>query len=393
MRFLIVSGGFAKPGDNPSLLNDLADSLSRRGHVVDVLVLEAKGSGGQTVESASVGSGAVYRLAPNEKANTIAQRILAHGRVSLASRSAERFLPDVQYDLCIFTSPGVFSWGVPRRLKRSGIAAKTLMVLWDFFPIHNREIGRIPSWVPQRALKLLERRSVQSADVVAVMSEANRRFLANYYPRLGVEAVIIPPWAASNGHERRSSEEPLGRFTAVFGGQLSRGRGVETIIDAASLLESRGWTGEILIAGGGPEATRLEEYSERLGLSSLRFLGRLPQDDLRLLLRRAHVGIAVTVPGVSVPTFPSKIVEYCSQGLPVIAALEDGTDAGDLLESRTAGIAIEAGRPDALANALSRFQELHEQAGLGLYVEGASKWYAEELNVNVVAGRIEDLAR
>lgn len=97
-----------------------------------------------------------------------------------------------------------------------------------------------------------------------------------------------------------------------------------------------------------------------VGVARVRFVGRLARPEHRELLCSAHVGLAVTVPGVSPPSFPSKIVEYCGLGVPV-------SDA------------------DALAKALRRLQaELSD----GLLVERSQRaraFYLGELSAEAAA--------
>ena len=122
-----------------------------------------------------------------------------------------------------------------------------------------------------------------------------------------------------------------------------------------------------------------------VGVARVRFVGRLSRPEYRKLLCSAHVGLAVTVPGVSPPSFPSKIVEYCGLGLPVIVAVEPSSDAGTLVEARGAGLSIPVSDADALAKALRRLQaELSD----GLLVERSQRaraFYLGELSAEAAA--------
>ena len=110
---------------------------------------------------------------------------------------------------------------------------------------------------------------------------------------------------------------------------------------------------QIVIAGSGDSEAALRARVSDAALGNVSFTGNLPREEYRSLLAGCDVGIAVTVPGVSIPSFPSKIGEYCGAGLPVIACLEASTDAGTVIVEAGAGLSVAAGDPVALAAALS----------------------------------------
>jgi glycosyltransferase involved in cell wall biosynthesis len=307
--------------------------------------------------------------------------------------SGFRHVRDSTYDLCIYTSIAAFSWGFPSRIRRRGIAKKLVLILWDFFPIHQLEIGRIRGRVLASPLKAIERLAIRRADVVAVMTPANARFLIGYHPGLKSETTIIPPWSSSGATSDLSTLEKLPRFTVVFGGQLVKGRGLHTLLDAASLLEGTNEPIDLLIAGDGTERARLQRDAERRSLTNVTFVGSLPRDEYRAMLTRAHVGVAVTVPGVTPPSFPSKIVEYCGLGLPVIVCVEPSSDAGDIVEQNHAGIKVLAGDASGVASAIRRLFREFEGGTLDGWADAAKLLYDTELSTERAVQRLETLIR
>jgi hypothetical protein len=65
------------------------------------------------------------------------------------------------------------------------------------------------------------------------------------------------------------------------------------------------------------------------------------------------VGIVATVVNVDVPTFPSKTIDYLRAGLPVTASVEASTDFDSFVETQGFGLAVAAGRPDRLLDAIA----------------------------------------
>ena len=351
MRVLIMTGGFAGPSRQPWLMDDLAEALADVGHSVEVVVFDSKDPRPRG-EQQSHGLGiTVFSAGIARRPRGPLKRVRSHIAVAVGLHvCAFRWARQRHYDLCIFTSPALLSWWLPWRLRRAGATSHTLLFLWDFFPIHQLEIGRIGfSWLG-RALKLLERSAISGADTVALMSPANLQFFRRYH-RGSVPATIqIPPWSSSKPVASMAPDLPPLRV--IFGGQITRGRGIDTLLNAAELLIDEKDEIQFWIAGDGPQRSILARRAHDRGLVNVRFYGALEREAYRSLARRAHVGVAITVPGISPPSFPSKIVEYCSLGLPVVVCVESSSDAGEFVARHGAGVAVPAGDALALAEAL-----------------------------------------
>jgi glycosyltransferase involved in cell wall biosynthesis len=287
--------------------------------------------------------------------------------------------------VCIFSSIGITTAGFPRRLRRAGVSKSLAFILWDFFPIHHIEVGRVRVRWLHRPLKVLERAALSTADVIAVMSPRNESFLAHYHSGLFASTIVVPPWSRWTAQ----TETPkLNQFTVVFGGQMVPGRGVETLLGAARLLQARAQPIEVQIIGEGPTRQRMEALAGHWALRNVRFLPSCPREEYRGVLMRAHAGVAVTVPNVSIPSFPSKIADYCAAGLPVIVCIEDASDAGDIVAAANAGIKVAAGDEGALAQAIETMLQEHEQGTLAERGNAARALFVRELSAERAAQRL-----
>jgi hypothetical protein len=80
------------------------------------------------------------------------------------------------------------------------------------------------------------------------------------------------------------------------------------------------------------------------------------------LLAACDVGIVCTVPGVDVPTFPSKTIDMLRAGVPIAAAVERTTDYADFIRENHIGVAVEAGSADRLLGAITDIIDHPDQA-------------------------------
>lgn len=118
---------------------------------------------------------------------------------------------------------------------------------------------------------------------------------------------------------RATYREPL----VVFAGQILRGKGVDVLLEALTLLRTPGW--RCCIVGDGSYKARSEELTRELGLGDRVALpGWVPQSELHRTLQGARVGV---VPSVWPEPLGAVGIEMLRHGLPVV-----GFDVGGISE-------------------------------------------------------------
>jgi len=393
MRILIVTSHFAGENQNAWLLDDLAIALADAGDEVDVLVHDTKHGRPRGRNPYQDGRIRLFSVGPTKIRQGRVGKFMNHvvagwGLHTLGFQLARR----TRYDLCIYTSIGIFSWGLPTRLRRVGLVRRSVFVLWDFFPIHQIEIGRIARKALHAPLRAIEALSMNRADAIAVMSPANERFLREYHADVRADAIVVPPWASDPLPTSVVTVPRRERFTVVFGGQLVAGRGLDTLLYAAKRLQDQMLAIDLLVVGDGPERANLLALAERIRLINVTFLRTLPREEYRRLLQTAHIGVAITVPGVTPPTFPSKIVEYCASGIPLVVCVEAASDAGTIVENAGAGLAVAAGDEPNLATAIAALYQEHLDGVLESRAGKARALFLARLSVSRAADTIRAVA-
>lgn len=386
-KILLVTTMFEGGGRGAWLLDDLAAEFARAGNQVDVVVADAQYPRPRGWTETTEKGARVLSVGPDHGAGGTFGKLLRYLQVGIGLHGLGFRETGSDYDIAIYTSIAAFSWGFPSRMRRLGRVKQLTLVYWDFFPIHQYEIGRMRVRAIRPIAKWAERAAMKRADRIAVMSPANSRFLKEYFPGLSAELDIVPPWSSSSEVVPDPNKWGGSVLEAVFGGQLAKGRGLETLIAAASILEAKNERQiRIRIAGSGSEEVRLRSLAA--GLSNVQFLGQLSRDDYRSMLAAAHLGIAITVPGVSPPTFPSKIGEYAGAEVPVLVAVEQSSDAGELVERYEAGYTVSAGDAEALAEVLRLSREEFISGELQQKAFNTRSLWEQELSVRRAADRL-----
>lgn len=307
------------------------------------------------------------------------------------------------HNVSLAGGPGILSRG-------RGVTLYTAHEHWLVCPTHilwrhNREVcdrrecakcqivHRRP---PQlwRNTGFLERQAAHVDAFIALSrssADNHRRF---GFPR---EMRILPSFIPDEPVRPRSA--PAGRPYALFAGRLEKIKGLQDLIP--EFREREGI--DLVIAGEGDFRGDLERLAE--GAAGIRFLGRVPTEELSVLYLNAA---AVVLPSVCLEVFPLVALEAFRAGVPIVARnlgpfpeIVETSGAGLLFDTpREAHAAVvrlaedEALRQRLGARARTAF-ETHwsERAAIGAYFRliaeiAQSKGLAE---VEAEAGRLASI--
>jgi glycosyltransferase involved in cell wall biosynthesis len=140
----------------------------------------------------------------------------------------------------------------------------------------------------------------------------------------------------------------------VAAGSLVAIKGYDVMIEAFRKLASEGCAFELLLAGDGPERTRLQRQAITAGLGKcFKMLG--PVDDVPALLATAHLAVHTSrSEGLS-----NTILEAMAEGLPVVATDVGGT--AEIVADGQNGLLVPPNEPSRLA---AKIKELLESPSL-----------------------------
>ena len=171
----------------------------------------------------------------------------------------------------------------------------------------------------------------------------------------------LPNWAEDvfeEGGRPSPGREPWeGGFPIMFAGNLGRVQGLETVLDAATLLRDESDVRWILV-GDGSLLGWLQDEIARRKLSGCVFLvGRRPLSDMPGLFAKAGaLLVSLTADDVVSLTIPSKLQTYLAAGRPVLGSI-DG-EAGRVISESGAGLASPAGDAAGLAENAMRLARM-----------------------------------
>jgi len=354
MRLLMVTMQFPVEPGQSYLTTELADALVAAGHEVDVLHLDWHAAPGGPTRTLFTDSGVrVIRCAPRALGGPSllrhASKFVLSGRH--AARVAWRHFDLASFDALITWTPAMAIAPLLPLIRRARVRHR-LLFIWDFFPDHHREIGRMPGGLPFRIARWWEQREMDRFTAMICTLPGNEAYLrAHYRVRPDQHVLVTPVWAyttplppVDRAAVRRQYDLPAEAPIAVFGGQLVEGRGFDQMLGAAAAGRAAGSPLRYLFVGDGRLAPVIRDHAATA--TNVLYRPPLTRVDYLPLLDACDVGMVATVPGVTSFSIPSKTIDYLRAGLPVVTAVEHGSDFAAILEGYRVGRTVSFGDPD-----------------------------------------------
>lgn len=359
MRIILVTTKYNHLDGSPWLVSELVEELLRRGNEVTVINIDWSGSSTIVVESLGRTRLTYKYLSPY---------VSAISRLSLPLKwlfSSVKSLPFMfgllfrgrKFDMGISFSPCMATYATHPFLKL--LSKKSLLIYWDFFPVHNQQIlSSIPNSIFP-LLKRAENQCVRFYDYLGLMSPRSINFAESYFSLKKSQSVfVLPVWSTfMNGPSvipfsfRRELGLSENRVIVVFGGQLAPGRGVLELCNATIDAYKQNKSILLFILGDGALSSQVQSVSQSYP-DLIFYLGRVERTRYLEILADSDVGVVATVSGVTSPTFPSKCLDYMACELPILASVEATTDFGEIVENNGMGISCMAGNHHAMVAAL-----------------------------------------
>jgi colanic acid biosynthesis glycosyl transferase WcaI len=205
----------------------------------------------------------------------------------------------------------------------------------------------------------------------------------HYVPVWADEAIFHP----SETNLRDALGLDPDAIVLLYAGALGEAQGLSTLIDACAQVSDSRFV--CVIAGSGIAETGLRAQAERLGARNVRFLGRLPQEQMTALMATGDFNYVGLKPhSLSAITMPSKTQSGFAAGRALLVAA-DG-DVATVVRESGAGFTADPRDPGAIAAAIGTACELGRD---GLHAMGARarKYYDDTFSAQRGVSSIEFL--
>lgn len=135
-------------------------------------------------------------------------------------------------------------------------------------------------------------------------------------------------------------------IVVLHAGNMGKKQGLENVIEAARIAESRDTRVRFVLMGDGNQRERLERMAQ--GLTKISFIRSLPESEFLSAIASADVLLVNELPGVKDMAVPSKLTSYFNAGVPVIAATDELSVTAMEVHRSGGGLRVDAADPLAL---------------------------------------------
>lgn len=289
-------------------------------------------------------------------------------------RAINKCLKGTGFDLILYSTPPITFPKVIAFLKQRNPQAKTYLLLKDIFPQNAVDIGMISKTGIKGLLyshfRNKEKKLYAISDYIGCMSPANVEYVLKHNSEIVANRVEVAPNSVELMKELSPSDErakkqternyirhkynmPLDRPVFIYGGNLGKPQGIPYLIDCLNANANREDCYFVVI-GSGTEQLKIKEWFSEKQPKSVKVMDGLPKDEYDLLVRGCDVGMIFLDHRFTIPNYPSRLLSYLENKMPVICATDPNTDMGQIAEVNGYGYWCESNSVEAFTAMLDK---------------------------------------
>ena len=349
-------------GPSAPLFTMLGAGLVKRGHQVTVITTVPHYPSGQVAREFR---GLRIRQSVENGVNVLRVPVPSLNRSNLLLRMVQLICYQMgaawigtgrPFDVALVANPALwvwlpFAWLVRRQRKPA------LFAVFDVFPDVGVTLNVFRHQWIVKCVAGLEKWCLTHSAVVSILSDSFRPGLRSLGVRdekmaltpLWVDTDLIQPLPRANPFALQHSL--TNSFVVLYAGNLGLSQGLDTVLAAAELLVGEKDIRFVLVGDGAGRETLVRHAATR-HLANVQFLPFQPRQRLPEVLATGDISLVLLLKGVTSGSLPSKIFSILSSGRPILAAVDQGSDAWNLVTQTEVGLCVAPENPSELAKAV-----------------------------------------
>lgn len=349
--FLTMSTGM-KNIQSHGIYTDLMRKFHKEGHEVYIIYPNERRTGLFTTLNEECGFHILgVRTLNVQKTNVIEKgvgQLLLESQFKIALKS---YFGGVKFDLILYSTPPItFNKVIKYAKKRSGEKALTYLLLKDIFPQNALDMGMLKKTglkgMGYRIFRKKEKELYAISDYIGCMSPANVQYVIEHNPEVDSQKVEIAPNCvelASKPSPRGETSDillkyelPNDRPIFIYGGNLGVPQGIPFLIECLEANVDREDC-YFVVVGTGTYYKKLEEWYKSRVPKSVKVMEGLPKEDYDKLVQACHIGLIFLDYRFTIPNYPSRLLSYLENKMPIIACTDSNCDMGEIAEKNGFG--------------------------------------------------------
>ena len=282
-------------------------------------------------------------------------------------RSIKRYLSDIRFDLILYSTPPITFLRVIEYLKRINPNATSYLLLKDIFPQNAVDVGMMSKTGVKGLLykffRIKEKKLYALSDYIGCMSPANVEYVLKHNPEIDSSKVevapnsveLLPELSPSDERAKRLTERdyarskyklPMDKPVFIYGGNLGKPQGIPYLMKCMQANANRDDCYFVII-GSGTELPKLKQWYSEKQPSSVRVMDGLPEREYDELARTCDVGLVFLDHRFTIPNYPSRLLSYLENKMPVLCTTDPNTDMGRIAEKNGYGYWCESNSVEA----------------------------------------------
>lgn len=287
----------------------------------------------------------------------------------LFKHAVGKFFSDVKFDLILYSTPPITFTNVVKYAKKKNPEAVSYLLLKDIFPQNAVDLGMMRKsglkGVIYKSFRKKEVELYKASDFIGCMSPANVNYLIKHNSYIDPNVVEIAPNSVELQPEQNPLTEeernkvlckynlPTDRPIFLYGGNLGKPQGIPFLIECMNAVKDRN-DAHFLIVGGGTEFGKLEAWINNVHPTAVTLLSRIPKEDYDILARACQVGLIFLDYRFTIPNYPSRLLPYLENKMPIIACTDPNCDTGSIAAENGYGLWVPSNNVNAFSEAIGR---------------------------------------
>lgn len=261
--------------------------------------------------------------------------------------------------------------------------SRVVIDIQDLWPDTLRATGMINNQCALSLIGKVASLTYRMSDAVVVLSEGFRKRLLNRgVPEKKLE--VIRNWADDQKLNAETKAVQLTQdaqqfFNILFAGNMGSAQALDSVLDAAEILEKQSSRVRFVLMGKGLDVKRLKEDAQRRKLANVMFLPAVPMEEVGGYLQAADALLVhLRDDELFEITIPSKTQAYMAVGKPILIAVRG--DAEELINQAGCGVVAEPQNAVSIAIAAEQLATLDASQLASMGRQGR-EFYERELSL------------
>lgn len=268
-------------------------------------------------------------------------------------KAIRKYWGNVDFDLVLYATPPITFNRVIKSIKKR-CEARSYLMLKDIFPQNAVDLGMMKDGgVLHKLFRKKEEQLYEISDKIGCMSPANCEYLLDHNPGVDENKVEVCPNAIEPIEIPKLSKKehnallsklgiPTNKTLFIYGGNLGKPQGLDFLIEVIEANEKRN-NSYIIIIGNGTEYPKIERWFIENKPNNAKLLSAMPKQEYDNLVRACDVGLIFLDHRFTIPNFPSRLLSYLENSMPVLLATDVKTDMGRIAEREGFGLWSKSG--------------------------------------------------